>query len=167
MSQKTYFHGNQKCYEISISRRDANGKRLRKKAKLDHNGRRIVSKQVADRIEYGLRKEVEKLCQQSSTLTWENWHNECLRRMRLTLLEGTVACYDGCLKKWLSTEWRQKNLTEITKNDVFELIFEHVPSKKTRHQAPPAKYLEASEKNFCHGGRGRYFGQESRHGDQY
>lgn len=139
MSQKIYFQGNQKCYDISISRRDANGKRLRKKAKFDYRGKRIISKQVADRIEYQLRKEVEKLCQQSNTLTWENWHEECLRRMRLTLLEGTVVCYDGCLKKWLLPEWRQKNLTEITKNDVFELVFEHVPSKK-----PVTKHLQQS-----------------------
>ena len=137
MSQKIYFQDNQKCYEISISRRDANGKRLRKKAKFDHKGKRIISKQVADRIEYQLRKEVEKLWQQSSTLTWENWHNDCLRRMRLTLLESTVTCYDGCLKKWLPLKWRQKNLTEITRNDVFELIFEHVPSKK-----PVTKHLQ-------------------------
>ena len=129
MSQKTYDHNGQEYYEVSISRRGADGKRIRKKARYDSKGRRISSKQTADRIEYKLRKEVEALSKKSKALSWEKWHNECLRRMRLTLRESTTVSYERGLEKWLSPKWREKNLVEITKDDVFELIFEYISSK--------------------------------------
>ncbi|MCY4644485.1 MAG: hypothetical protein OXB88_07695, partial [Bacteriovoracales bacterium] len=135
MSQKIYSFEGKNFYEISISRRSADGKRLRRKAKFDRHGRRVASKQIADKIEYRLRKEVEALSKESHTLTWERWHEECLRRMRLTLLEGTVLCYDGPLKGRLPKSWREKPLREFKKEDVFRLIFEDIPESEsaTKH----------------------------------
>ena len=129
MSQKVYFLNDKKFFEIWLSKRNPKGGRLRRKTKFDNNGKRIASKQVADRVEYELKKQLERTLNKNCFWTWENWHQECLRRMRMTFKESTTLNYDGGLTKWLPSEWCKKELSDMKKNDVFELIFNSIANK--------------------------------------
>ena len=132
MSQKIYLLDGKKYYEIRVFKRNPKGKRLRQMTKFDPHGKRISSQQVANRVEYSLRKKLEALVESNDIWTWQRWHNEALRRMRFTLKESTAIGYDGGLKKWLSEDWQQRNIAAITRNDVFQLIFETL-SEATEH----------------------------------
>lgn len=134
MAQKIYYHDNKRYFEVRVFKRSSSGERFRQKTRFDSSGNRISSKKVADQIEYELKKELENLSASSGIYTWEKWHRECLKRMRLTLKESTAISYDGGLKKWLPKEWRKKDIDKITRNDVFELIFESI---KDNEEATP------------------------------
>ena len=79
---------------------------------------------------------------ESKTLTWNRWHDHCLKRMRMTLREGTIFTYDKCLKRWLSPQWTQKPLDKITGDDVYALIFEHIPTQDGHTKNIQKKVLE-------------------------
>ena len=129
MAQRIYFLNGKQYYEVSISRRDLNKKSIKKRTRFNKKGQRIATKQSADKIEYQLRKEVEALAVKSKTITWQDWQSECLRRMQKTLLKGTVIAYDGPLKKWLSPRWNQLPIDKITRDDIYDLIFEYIPNR--------------------------------------
>ena len=126
MAQKIYYHDSKRYFEVRVFKRSPSGQRLRQKTKFDSKGNRISSKKVADQIEYELKKELDSLTESSDSYTWKRWHRECLKRMRLTLKESTAISYDGGLTKWLPKEWREKDIAKISRNDVFELIFESI-----------------------------------------
>ena len=129
MAIQSYHHEGNDYFEVIVSRRDRNGKRIRKKTKYDKGGKRISSRASAQKIEYRLRKKVEEISTNANAASWENWHNECIRRMKMTLRRGTICSYEGCFKKWLSPQWRSKPINKISKEDVFDLVFNYMESK--------------------------------------
>ena len=123
MAQKKYYIDGIEHFKLVVSRRGKNGRPIRRKAKCDQHGRLITSQKVADRIENKLRKEVNYLYNKSNTLTWNSWHKNCLEKIKLQYKEGTAIGYEKGLTKWLPKDWHEKELTQLTKDDVFELIF--------------------------------------------
>ena len=148
MSQRMYLLNGKKYYEIRVFKRASNGERLRRKTKFDLRGKRIVSKQIADKIEYELKKELESMAAKGDSWCWEKWHKEALRRMRLTLKENTAISYDGGLKKWLPGDWMQKDITEITRNNVFELVFENVIKQNKANEYTQRSVLRKIKRIF-------------------
>ena len=142
MAQKIYYHDKKRYFEVRVFKRSSSGQRFRQKTKFDSNGNRISAKKVADQIEYELKKELENISESSSSYTWEKWHQECLRRMRLTLKESTAIGYDGGLKKWLSKEWTEKDIGKITRNDVFDLSLNQLKIMKVPPPILKKLYLE-------------------------
>ncbi|MCY4644253.1 MAG: site-specific integrase [Bacteriovoracales bacterium] len=130
MAQKIYYVAGKKHYEITVSRRDREGKRVRKKARLDQYGRPIVSKRIADRVEYILRNKLNDKIKRSSTLTWEKWHEKFIEKIRMQFLESTVITYEGGLRKWSPTRWREKELYKFTRDDVYDLIFNEIGNRE-------------------------------------
>jgi len=134
MAKISYQMNNKKYYEVYVQGRDPRGKRIQKKTKFDGNGKRISSERVADRIEYELKREVERLISGVCLWTWKLWHNECLRRMSMTHKKSTLMGYDGDIKKWLSKEWNEREMTSFEKLHVNELIFEDMPGELSAHR---------------------------------
>lgn len=125
MSIKSYFENDKKLYEVFVKGRDANGKQV---------GRRregIESEFKAKKIEFELKKELEALADVKGAWTWKSWYEECLRRMRLSLQNGTVEHYDFILKKWVPKNWYDRALKSFTKADVHETIFETIAETAT------------------------------------
>ncbi|MCY4644217.1 MAG: site-specific integrase, partial [Bacteriovoracales bacterium] len=130
MAKRIYEYDGKCYYEVWTSRRMPTGGRLRRKTKFDERGKRISSKVVADRMEYKIKKECDLILEKGHLWTWRDWHGECLRRMRMSLQMSTVESYNSFIKKWVPCEWNEKLILEITKKDVFDLIFEHVPKRR-------------------------------------
>lgn len=134
MAKIPYVLNNKKYYEIYVQGKDLRGKRIQKKTKFDSNGNRIASSIVANRVEFELKKEVENITKGMCYWTWEAWHSECLKRMRLTLKASTLMGYDGDLKKWIPKDWLKRELTHFSKGDIHELIFESMTANASAHR---------------------------------
>lgn len=118
-----YFANGKTLYEVFVKGRNRQGKQVARRR------RGITSIKKAKDTEVDLLNEIRGISGQEASWTWRQWHEECLRRMEMTLKSGTVIGYDGGLKKWLSKDWDEKNLSEINKNDIFDLIFNHIEVK--------------------------------------
>ena len=134
MGQQTYKLNNKIYYEVYVQGRDPkNGKRMQKKARFTFNGQRISSKLVANKVEHQLRNELDEFTKGICLWTWEKWHNECLYIMNLTYRKSTLMSYDGDLKKWLTKEWKNRDMTDFQKTHVHHLLFEELGEKLSAH----------------------------------
>ena len=97
---------------------------------------------------YDFKKELEETASGKSYWTWEKWHNECLERMELTLKQGTVIDYSEGFKKWLSPEWCAMEIINMTKKDVFNLIFNYIPGHAHFTQNIQRKVLQRTKRIF-------------------
>lgn len=122
-----YQAGNKFLYEVFVKGRDKSGKQVGKRR------RGITSIRKAKEIEVDLINELRSKASDTKTYTWQEWHLECIRRMRMTLKMGTIMGYDGDLKKWLPQNWCEKEMSSFSKNDVYELIFNNIGDRASAH----------------------------------
>ena len=122
-----YQAGNKFLYEVFVKGRDKNGKQVGKRR------RGITSARKAKEIEVDLINELRSKASETKTYTWQEWHLECIRRMRMTLKMGTIMGYDGDLKKWLPQDWCEKEMSSFSKNDVYDLIFNFIGDRASAH----------------------------------
>ncbi len=109
--------GGKTFFEVYVLVRDENGRKIQRRR------RGLTSKRQAHQVEFELRREVDAIANQEPPRTWSAWLEECLRRMRMELKKSTVETYETRLRKWANPFWARKPLTEITQQDVRELIF--------------------------------------------
>ena len=118
---KSYSKNGRKLYEVIVRKRDS----LKKEHCRRQKG--VASERKAKEIEFQLKMELHKLVTgQCLKWTWKTWHQECLRKMKLSLKNSTIKEYDGRLKKWLPREFSEKYLEDIKAQDIHELIFETI-----------------------------------------
>ncbi len=122
-----YQAGNKVLYEVFVKGRDQNGRQVGKRRK------GITSIRKAKEIEVDLINELRSKADGTKIWTWQDWHLECINRMRMTLKNGTVMGYDGDLKKWLPQHWCEKEMTSFSKNDVYDLIFNFIGDRASAH----------------------------------
>lgn len=113
---KSYIKDTKKYYEVYVSERDQTDKIIARRK------RGISSEREAKEIEFQLKSELRIIAGQKPGWTWEKWHNEFLRRIKLNFKNSTVVNYDGYLKKWLPKDWYAKKLNEITAEDVHSML---------------------------------------------
>jgi len=95
MAIKPYMVQGKRFYEVRVKMRDSQGRQVcRRRAGIN-------SIRKAEQVEFELKSEIMGVAKNAPIFTWEVWHEECLKRMRLELKVGTVINYDGALKKWL------------------------------------------------------------------
>ncbi len=128
---KTYMKENKKLYEVFVSDRDQNKKIISRRK------RGITSEREAKELEFQYKTELRRIADQEPHWTWEKWHNEFLRRIRLSYKNSTVSNYDGYLKKWIPESWFSKCIDQITTDEVYEVI-----------QASSVKLGSISQKNI-------------------
>jgi len=122
-----YQAGNKFLYEVFVKGRDKDGKQVGKRR------RGITSARKAKEIEVDLINELRSKASDTKTYTWQEWHLECIKRMRMTLKMGTIMGYDGDLKKWLPQNWCEKEMSSFSKNDVYDLIFNYIGDRASAH----------------------------------
>lgn len=66
-------------------------------------------------------------------MTWGNWLNVCLEKMKSDFAPSTIYTYEKCLNRYVAAVWENKFITHITKADVQDLIFERLPAGSTPH----------------------------------
>jgi integrase len=113
---KSYIKDGKKYYEVYVSDRNQNKKLIAKRK------RGIKSDREAKEIEFQFKSELRILAGLKASWTWEKWHEEFLKRVRLNFKNSTLATYDGYLKKWIPKNWLTKNLELITTEDVYAMI---------------------------------------------
>ena len=113
---RKYTEDGKTFYEVQVFTKDQNRKQRQKYKK------GITSEREAKRIEFELKHELHSEIERESKWTWAKWHEEAIRKMRLSLSPSTILQYDGRLKKWIPEDWKNKLLTEFKDADVHALI---------------------------------------------
>jgi len=122
-----YQAGNRLLYEVFVKGRDKDGKQVGKRR------RGITSIRKAKEIEVDLINELRSKANETKAWTWQDWHLESIKRMKMTLKMGTIMGYDGDLKKWLPKSWCEKKMSSFSKNDVYDLIFNLIGDRASAH----------------------------------
>ena len=97
-----------------------NGKQVNRKR------RNISSMAMAKRIEVDLKIELKKLKECPNRFTWNQWSNECLKRMKIEFKVGTIMGYQGNLNKWVNPCLGEYYLDQITGSMIHELIYNRI-----------------------------------------
>ena len=132
--KKFYRFENKKYYEVSAEVRDPKGRRISRKTKFTASGNRITNRVAADKVEFELKRQLAFIKEDTCLWTWEKWHDECLERMKYTHKKSTLMGYDGDIKKWLSEQWREREMTDFTKAQIHEFIFVKLPAELSPHR---------------------------------
>ena len=128
MSIKSYYQKNgKKFFEVYIGGHDSGGRRVQ------FRRRSVPTLKKAEKIQFELKRELAKLKEQRVPYRWDEWFDECLKRMKLTMKPSTVMNYDKQLRKWVGSKWGQKEIHAVTKTDIYNLVFEKVESKFSPH----------------------------------
>lgn len=115
---KSYEENGQRFFEVLVFMKDKNRRQISRKQ------RGITSEAKAKKAEFELKKELESIVNGTCEWTWSRWHAECLRKMRLSLREGTVLQYEGRLKRWIPKGWQNKKVSEFTLTDVHAVVYD-------------------------------------------
>ena len=125
---KSYFKDGKKFYEVFVHQRDFKQKLICRRR------RGITSERKAKEVELQLNNELYNFVRGGYICwTWKDWHQECLKRMKLSYKKSTLENYDGALKKWLPEEFLAMNLEKIKPQDIHKLIFETIGDRTTLH----------------------------------
>lgn len=113
---KSYIKENKKLYEVYVAERDLDKKIIARRK------RGIKSEREAKAIEFQFKSELKFNADQKPTWTWEDWHEEFLRRIKLNFKNSTVVNYDGGLKRWIPDGWKKKYLEQIGSEDIYDVL---------------------------------------------
>lgn len=127
MAIKSYTKGGKKLFLVEVKVRNLEGKQIYR------SRQGITSERKAEDIDFELKKKVEALANLKPVLSWDKWLEIFLEAMKLRFKPSTLYSYDKCLKRYVSPIWKDKDLTAITKADVYKLVFEQLPSGVTLH----------------------------------
>ncbi len=127
MAIKSYEENGKKLFEVYINGFDALGRRVQKRK------RALESLRKAQAFEFEFKRELAQLKEEAVPYRWEEWFEECMKRMKLELMPSTVASYEAQIKKWIHPHWSKKEIKEISKSDVYELIFHKCEGFQTQY----------------------------------
>lgn len=113
---KPYMKDNKKLYEVYVAERDLNKKLIARRR------RGVSSEREAKEVEFQFKAELRDLAEERTKWSWQSWHDEFIRRIKLNCKNSTIANYDGYLKRWIPKDWATKPLEKITTEEVFEAI---------------------------------------------
>ena len=103
-------------YEVQVFVKDKQRKQRQKYRK------GITSEREAKKIEFDFKHELLTELEMESEWTWSQWHEEAIRKMRLSLSPATILQYDGRLKKWIPASWKNKLLKDFKDEDVHAVV---------------------------------------------
>lgn len=113
---RTYEESGQTFYEVRVFVKDRYRRQISRKV------RGITSEAKARKIEFDVKTELLSIASGTCSWTWGQWHEECLRKMKLSVRAATVMQYDGRLKRWIPKEWESKKLSDFTQTDIHTVI---------------------------------------------
>ncbi|RYZ68966.1 MAG: site-specific integrase [Proteobacteria bacterium] len=118
MAITLYMENDKKYYEVYVNGADSRGQRFQRRK------RGIESMQKAKTIEFEFKRELAKVKEQAVMPRWHEWFAECLSRMKLEYKPSTIYNYQTQISKWVSPHWKDREINQITKADVHEMIYE-------------------------------------------
>lgn len=113
---KKYLENGKTLFKVQVFVKDRN----RKQRSNTRSG--ITTEKEAKRLEFEFRHELMSEIEQECEWTWEKWHEEAIRKMRLSLSPSTILQYDGRLKKWIPDEWDKRLLVTFCDSDIHSVI---------------------------------------------
>ncbi|MBC7385754.1 MAG: site-specific integrase [Cryobacterium sp.] len=123
MAITPYMENGKKLFEIYINGFDSRGRRIQRRK------RGVDTQRKAEVTEFEMKRELAKLKDQAVSYRWNEWFEEAIRQMRLTLHPETVDNYSLQLTKWVKPRWGSLDIDEITSAQVRQLIFEELGTK--------------------------------------
>ena len=105
---------------IVVATAQINGKQVNRKR------RNISSMAMAKRIEVDLKIELRQLKECPNRVTWNQWSNECLKRMKIEFKTSTIMGYQGNLNKWVNPCLGEFFLDQITGSMIHDLIYNRI-----------------------------------------
>lgn len=127
MAVKTYLKDGKKFFYVLVKTRDSSGKQiLRRKGG-------ITSERKARELEFEIKKELETISSQKPSTKWLSWFEHCMRQMECELRKSTIDNYFGVVGKWVHPVWKEKDLSEISRSDVHNLIFREMEAAPSLH----------------------------------
>jgi integrase len=131
MMIKAYKHKSKTYYKVQLSITDPNtGKRHQPKFRTDQKGQRFSSYRLAEQAAFKRRMEEEaRLSGDCGHLSFKEYRQKFLNCIKTTHKNSTIMQYDGDLKKWLTPDLEEKEIRNITKHDIYDFIFETMPSR--------------------------------------
>lgn len=107
-----------KVYEVYVNGFDL------KRARIQRRKRGIENIRKAEEIEFEFERELAKLREEGSPLTWQEWFDVAIARMKLDSAASTVINYESYLGKWVNPLWKNRQLKSITRDEVYKVVFE-------------------------------------------
>lgn len=127
MAVKSYLKEGKKYFLVEVKTRDSNGKQIYR------SRQGLTSERKAIDAEYELKRELEVALDRKPNLGWQSWLSTCVERMKLELRPSTIENYHSYLGTWVTPVWKERDLREITKTDVYQMVFENFPQTKSMH----------------------------------
>ncbi len=127
MAVRTIVRNGKKLFEVYVNGFNARGTRVQRKRT------NIESLRKAEVIEFELKRELAILKESRVDPRWEEWAEECLNVMKVTYRPSTVYSYKTTLDKWVSRQFKGRELKGITKMDVHSLVYESIPAETSMH----------------------------------
>lgn len=127
MAIKSYVKDGKKAFLVKVVARDQYGKQICRKQQ------GVPSERKAADIEFQFKKELEELVSGKPSMQWRKWVEHCLKRMKLELMPSSVMNYQGGLEKWVTPVWGDRLLSEISRSEVHQLVFEELQLGASPH----------------------------------
>lgn len=118
MAIKSYTENDKKFYEVYVNGFDLRGRRVQRRK------RGIENMQAAKKTEFELKRELAQLKEQAVPFRWHEWFDECMKRMKIEFKPSTIYNYETQIRKWIHPHWANREIADITKSDVHEMIFD-------------------------------------------
>ncbi len=126
MAIKTYEQDGKKLYEVYLNGFDSAGRRIQRRK------RGIDTLKKAQHVEFELKRELAQLKEARVPFRFGEWFDECMRRMRLEFMPSTIAGYETQVVKWVHPHWKDREIGEITRADVYDMLFKHCEAISTQ-----------------------------------
>jgi integrase len=127
MAIRTYIENGKKLYEIYVHGHNSKGLRVQRRRK------GVDTLRKAEVLEFELKRELAVLKENVVSYRWSEWFEECLRRMKLIHRPSTLVNYDKQLRKWIMPKWRDLDISQITKIQIYDAIYEEIDSTLSPH----------------------------------
>lgn len=125
MGITSYQKNGTKNYLVQVKVRNKLGKQIYR------SRQGIKSEREAEKVEFELKKEIERELDGKPRTSWVEWVNFSISRMKLELRVSTCINYEKSLGKWVNPIWEDREVSEITKSDVHAMVFDLFPAHFT------------------------------------
>ena len=127
MSIKKYLKNDATFYEVYVTGYDPRGRKIQKRK------RDIETLKKATAVEFELKREIAKIKESPIDYRWSEWLAICLKNIKLTQSHSTWFNYDKSLNKWITPKYGSIEINRITRNHIYEMIFENLDSSLSDH----------------------------------
>jgi integrase len=120
MAIRTYEESGKKLYEVYVNGCDSRGIRVQRK----RSGVETLRK--AEQVEFELKRELAQLREEKVPFRWQEWFDECMKRMKVMYRPSTLWNYQKLTGCRINPLWKDLEIDKITRSQVHETLFERI-----------------------------------------